>query len=166
MMDWLTRARCSGLNALADFAVADFAILPAPLPDGSNANGTVSVLNPSLATYAFGNLSMGMSVAGIPIGTATLRNVTLEPGANSVPVTFVTDQVAVAQLILGPYRSTGVLPVDIRGQSVVYNGVNIPWYEQALEAMTLSVQLDVVRALRDAGMADLSSMLPPGALRA
>ena len=107
-----------------------------------------------------GNLTMNMSVNGLPIGTSSLQNVILSPGDNYFPMTAVTNQTAVAGLVLGPYKS-GVLPLDIVGDSCVYDGQEILWYEQALQALTLRVDLNVMQALVQSGLAGALGLSPP-----
>lgn len=143
-----------GLNGLAGFNVTKFTILTKSLPDGSNANATVTIPNPSVSTYEMGNLTMSMSVNGLPIGIATLRDVVLRPGLNTFSMLATTNQTAVVGLIFGPYKS-GILPIDIVGNSTVYNGQHIPWYEQALQANKLTIHIDVIKALWQAGLAQL-----------
>jgi hypothetical protein len=145
----------AGLNALKGFNVTAFHIINPPLADGTNANGTVYIPNPSVSQFEVGDLTMTMSVTGTPIGTATLSNVFLAAGNNSIPMTAVTDQTAVAGLVLGPYKS-GVLPIDLVATAVRYDGQRIPWYEQALGALPpLRVDLDVIPALQESGLAGM-----------
>ena len=46
----------------------------------------------------------------------------------------------------------GNLPIDIVATSVVYNGLNIPYFELALGRRALRVVLDVGGKLKDAGI--------------
>jgi hypothetical protein len=152
-----------GLNALKGFNVTAFHIINPPLADGTNANGTIYIPNSSVSQFEVGDLTMTMSVNGTPIGTATLSNVFLAAGNNSIPMTAVTDQTAVAGLVLGPgpYKS-GVLPIDMVATSVTYDGQRIPWYEQALGALPpLRVDLDVIPALQESGLAGMLRLGPP-----
>ncbi|EXJ92747.1 hypothetical protein A1O3_01299 [Capronia epimyces CBS 606.96] len=141
-----------GLNGLKGLTLTDFAILTTTQADGANANGTVTIPNPSIATYQLGNVSLAMSVAGLPVGTATLPDVLLKPGNNSFPMRAITNQTAVVDLIFTNYKS-GILPIDIVGNTSVYAGKHLPYYEQALQANNVTIRLDVIKALEDAGLA-------------
>ena len=61
------------------------------------------------------------------------------------------NQTLVLELIAQKYKD-GMVPVDIVGQSVVYDGVNLPYFEEALKANRLGVVLDVGRALASVGV--------------
>ena len=141
----------SGLNHLAGFNVTSFSISLVPSPNGTNLIGEVLIPNPSVFTFAMGNVTMDLSVAGQPIGTSTLRDLVLVPGDNTVPMASATNQTAVLELITGPYKD-GLLPVDIAGNSSVYDGVHLTYYEQALASVTQHVVLDVGAALKAAGL--------------
>ncbi|KIW70686.1 hypothetical protein PV04_02931 [Phialophora macrospora] len=149
-----------GLNALKGFNVTAFHIINPALADGTNANGTIHIPNPSVSQFELGDLTLNMSVNGMSIGTATLPNVFIAAGNNSIPMTAVTNQTAVAGLVLGPYKS-GVLPIDMVATSVTYDGQRIPWYEQALGAVPLRVDLDVIPALQESGLAGMLGLGTP-----
>jgi hypothetical protein len=143
-----------GLNGLKGLTLSDFSILTTAQPDGANANGTVLIPNPTIATYQLGNITLAMSVAGLPVGSALLSNVLLKPGNNTFPMRAVTNQTAVVELIFTDYKS-GILPVDIIGNTSVYHGQRLEYYEKALQANKVTIQLDVIKALEDAGLAGL-----------
>ncbi|MCJ1284287.1 hypothetical protein MMC26_003618 [Xylographa opegraphella] len=141
----------SGLNRLAGFDVPSFRILLAPSANGTNLIGEVLIPNPSVFTFAMGNVTLDLSVAGRPIGTSTLADLVLAPGNNTVPMAAATNQSAVLELITATYTD-GLLPVDVAGRSSVYDGVHLPYYEQALASVTQHVVLDVGAALKAAGV--------------
>ena len=133
--------------------MTEFNILTTTLPDGSNANGTVSIPNPTVMTMAMGNVTLSMSVAGLPIGYSTLPNLVLRPGNNTVPMLAVTNQTAVVGLIFESQYKSGILPIDIVGNTTSYNGQDLPYYEAALKENKLTIHLDVIKALEEAGLA-------------
>ncbi|MCJ1407815.1 hypothetical protein MMC19_001886 [Ptychographa xylographoides] len=135
-----------GLNKLAGFNVTAFSILPTPLHNGTNMLGTVLIPNPSVFTFAMGNVTMALSVAGQSIGTSTLADLTITPGNNSYAMTSITNQTAVLELLSTTYKD-GLLPVDIVGQSSVYDGVHLTYFESALASVTQHVVLNVGAAL-------------------
>jgi len=104
-----------------------------------------------------------MTVNGMPLGTASVENVSLGPGDNSFPMTAIANEAAIVELIVGTYK-TGVLPVDIVASSIVYKGQHDPWYEQAFKALPLRVDLNMVPALQDLGLAGAFGLgTPPSA---
>ena len=149
--------RSLGLNGLKGFNLTEFHIISPPLDDGTNANGTIYIPNPSISTFEMGNLTLDMSVDGLAVGTALLKDVILIPGPNELSMTASTNQTAIGGLVLGPYKS-GVLPIDVVGTSVTFHESHIPWYEQALQALPLQVNLNVIPALQEVGM------IPPAPL--
>jgi len=141
-----------GLNGLAGFNVTDFQILTTAQPDGSNANGTVLIPNPTVATYAMGNLTMDMFVGEVFIGNSTLQNVVLRPGNNTFPLRSVTNQTAVVGLLFNEYKS-GIFPINIVSRRAIYDGEDLPYYEQALQANNLTIHLNVIEVLVKSGLA-------------
>ena len=63
----------------------------------------------------------------------------------------IVNQTLVIDLITKKYKN-GMLPVDIVGQSAVYDGVTLPYFEEALKANRQSVVLDVGSALGKVGV--------------
>ena len=76
------------------------------------------------------------------------------------------DQAAVIKALTTTYQN-GMLPIDIVGNSSVYDGQHLPYFEKALQGLTQHVVLDVGSALKAAGLdlAQLASLggsvLPP-----
>ena len=70
-------------------------------------------------------LSLATKDQGI-VGNATILEMTLRPGNNTLPMTAIVDQVAV---ITEMNRSPGgIVDFLVTGTSSVYNGVHIPYY--------------------------------------
>ncbi|EXJ62331.1 hypothetical protein A1O7_02765 [Cladophialophora yegresii CBS 114405] len=128
-----------------------------PLGKRHQGKRTISIPNPSVSQFELGDLTMNMSVDGMPVGTASLPNVFIAAGNNSIPMTATTNVMAVAGLVSGPYKS-GVLPVDVVVTSVIYDGEHIPWYEQALAALSLRLDLGVIPALQESGLAGIPGL--------
>ena len=139
----------TGLNNLAGFNITAFSLKPKADADGSNAEGTVFIPNPSVLTLELGNVTFANSVDGTLIGNSTLPSLVLKPGDNTVTMRAVADQNAVLPLVVGKYKD-GKLPVTVTGESVIYNGQRLPYYEAALKASSQKVTLDVMSALRGA----------------
>lgn len=143
-----------GLNALKGFNVTEFQILLSQQPDGSNMNGTVYIPNPTVMTLEMGNLTLSLSVDGTPIGQSYLQNLVLTPGDNFVPMRSTVNETVVLGMITSANAThrNGILPVEITGNSSVYNGKELPYFTEALAANKLTVTLDVGKALLGIGL--------------
>ncbi|KAL1970458.1 hypothetical protein VTN77DRAFT_4102 [Rasamsonia byssochlamydoides] len=137
-----------GLNGLKGFDITDVNILPTTdsNSDSLEMNGTVYIPNPSVLTVAMGNITLDLSVDGSYIGQSFLNDFTLVPGNNTLPMTSTVNQTQIIALLTGPYKN-GVLPIDIRGNKSVYNGVEIPYFSEALASNQLAVNLNVTEAI-------------------
>lgn len=71
-----------------------------------------------------GNVTLSLSTAKDVLGNATINDMTLVPGNNTLPMTGMMDQVLVAKNL----NSTGFLDLEIVGQSAVYNGEHLIYY--------------------------------------
>ena len=91
------------------------------------------------------NVTMNLRVGTDLIGTALLPNLTLSPGNNMVEMRSTTDQAAILRKLAA--LPDGLLPFDITGNSSVYNGQHLTYYEEALKSNTVSVKLNLARAL-------------------
>lgn len=138
----------NGLNKLKGLNITDIKVLTgtAALPDGSNLIGNVKVFNPSVMTLDLGNVTMNLSVDGAAIGTSLIPDLLLKPGDNVLPMRSTVDTLGIVGLIGGKYKS-GIIPVDIVGNSSVRNGQHLTYYEEALKSNTIRLDLNVLAAL-------------------
>jgi hypothetical protein len=142
----------TGLNGLAGFAVTNFSILLETQPDGANMIGTVYIPNPSVMTVEMGNVTLDLSVAGTPIGTSLIPNLTLKPGNNTLDMRSTANESLVISMITKTYKN-GILPIDIVGNSSINSaGQHLPYFEAAIQANPMSVSLDVGAALQKIGL--------------
>lgn len=141
----------TGLNRLEGFNVTHYDIKVMPEPDGANMVGTVSIPNPSAITINMGNVTMNLSVDGTPIGTSLLPNLVLKPGTHDYEMRSTTNQTAILGLIAQKYTS-GVLPLEIIGNSSVADGQNLVYFEEAIKSNTLHVDLNTAPALQALGL--------------
>ena len=154
-----------GLNGLKGFNVTQFQVLTTPAPDGANMVGTVYIPNPSVLTIAMvcqvisclmttladlsqGNVTMNLYVQGDFIGTSTISDLTLVPGNNTVSMRSTTNQTLVLEKLSS--FPTGIVPIDIIGNSSIYNGQHLTYYEAALASNEQHIMLNVGAALSSA----------------
>ncbi|RDW87468.1 hypothetical protein BP5796_03162 [Coleophoma crateriformis] len=133
-----------GLNRLAGFNVTSPKINLTATTGTPNFIGFAFIPNPSIMTFAMGNvtLSLATAQAGV-LGNATVENMTLVPGNNSLPMTAIIDQLAV----LGSMDKSGNVLLQITGTSAVYNGVHLTYYEAALKSNVLSLEMNIAAIL-------------------
>ncbi|KAL8948649.1 MAG: hypothetical protein Q9222_005181 [Ikaeria aurantiellina] len=150
----LSLTRFSGLNGLAGFNVTSFTIKLTPDPDGTNMEGTVYIPNPSVMTIAMGNVTFNNYVDNEFIGISSLSDLVLKPGNNTVPMKSAVNQTFVIEKVVGTYKD-GMLPVDIVGNSSVYDGQHLEYFEKALSSNRQHIILNVGAALAAAGAGGL-----------
>ena len=85
------------------------------------------------------------------MGITTLRDLTLVPGNNTIPMRSTVNQSLVLSQIVENYQN-GNLPISIMGNSSVYEGQHLVYFEKALSSVTQHVTLDVGKALMDIGV--------------
>ncbi|KAI4136607.1 MAG: hypothetical protein LQ341_005529 [Variospora aurantia] len=145
-VDYNKKIRMKGLNGLAGFDVTSFSIKLLPEPDGANMIGTVYIPNPSVLTITMGNVTFNNYVENEFIGTSTLSDLVLKPGNNTLPMRSTVNQTLVIQKVTATYVD-GMLPVDIVGNSSVYNGQHLEYFERALQSNRQHIVLNVGAAL-------------------
>lgn len=141
-------ATYKGLNGLKGFNVTDAKLVAAKAGD-PNLSGMAFVPNPSLLTIAMGNVSLTITTAkeGV-VGTSTVNDMTLRPGNNSFPMTAILNQTLVLSS-LDPTLGVGMVELFITGNTSVYNGQHLTYYEQALASNKLSLIMNVTQVLLD-----------------
>ncbi|OCK79487.1 hypothetical protein K432DRAFT_354827 [Lepidopterella palustris CBS 459.81] len=139
----------NGLNTLKGFSIDNArAVLP-PDSDGTNLVGNITLPNASLVTLALGNLTLNLKVNSTLIGTASLQNVLLRPGNNTLSTRATIDLKALLMNIEpiitaeSNYLRNGNVAVEASGNQTVYNGVHIDYFESVLNNLTVQAQMPV-----------------------
>jgi len=100
-------------------------------------------------------MTLDLKVQNMPIGTGYVQNVALSPGNNSLDFTGAIDYQKILDnlpYILGAESealSEGNLELFATGQTVVYDGVHITFYEEVLRTLTLSTQIGIGEVLSE-----------------
>jgi hypothetical protein len=102
-------------------------------------------------TLNLGNVTMNLGVDKTNIGYTVLPNLVLKPGNNTVPMRAKIDPLVVFGLVTSKYKNA-IIPVDITGNSTVYNGVNLKYFEESLNSNAARVQMNVAPALKAMGI--------------
>jgi len=139
------QVKYKGLNGLAGFNVTDARIDLKALPNEPNLKANAFIPNHSIITMELGNVTLSLSsIKSGFIGNATINNMTLKPGNNSLPLTGLLNQTAVINSM-----DNGIVDLLITGQESVYNGNHLPYYEKALQSNVLKLQMNVLQILSD-----------------
>mgnify|MGYP001592089597 FL=1 len=106
-----------------------------------------------------------MLFRSVNLGRAALQNVILNPGSNIVPARCVLDlKMALRHLrqIIASEKvalKKGNLSISASGNTTVYNGRHIDYYEKNLNKLTLTAQLSILSVAVDSMKGILSSPL-------
>ena len=101
-----------------------FCFHPQPIPHHRRHGMSVS-LTENVADQVQGNvtLSLATAAAGV-IGNATILEMTVVPGNNTLPLTAIIDQ----DKVISSTDKNGFVDMIITGTSSVFNGQHIPYY--------------------------------------
>jgi len=124
----------NGLNGLKGITLTNARVLSTPEADGTNMLTDCNIPNPSTFTLQVGDLTVDMSVSNIPLGYATIKNLTLYPGNNNVTVNgYLSPGLSTNALILASLASPNV-PIELTANSTIFNGQHVEWLEGPLKA--------------------------------
>ncbi|KAJ5278581.1 hypothetical protein N7478_003953 [Penicillium angulare] len=121
--------------------------------DGTNFVGTATLPNHSVFTFALGNVTLNLQSFNLDIGQATILNAVLQPGNNTVSLrgklyidTFVDN---ISEIVSSQRESllNGTVRLSASGNSTIYNGVHIPYYEKVLNNLTITTQVPILEVL-------------------
>lgn len=99
-------------------------------------------------------MTFNLHSGNLNIGLVHIDNAFLASGDNSFPIyghlnlTTVLDNFRDIFAAQRQYISSGDLLLSVSGNTVIYNGQNLPYYEEVFQNSNLSTQLPVSRVLR------------------
>lgn len=142
-----------GVNMFDGTKVLEPNVSISPGPDGYNFRGIASIPNTSKVTFEVGNATFYNYLLGKDIGEVFLNNLTLRPGINLIPM--VANITGLSTVLTAwyerPYCENGILPVQLRGKTVVNKGQPLVYFADALASANQSVPLDLSKALPAVG---------------
>jgi hypothetical protein len=96
-------------------------------------------------------VTLKLSVDGIPVGMSRLQNLVINHGDNNIEMASTVNQTLMLRAVAGPDAkyTDGIVPVDIVGNSSVYNGQDLPYFSKALAANKLKLDLNIFAASSD-----------------
>ncbi|PCH06625.1 Protein of unknown function DUF3712 [Penicillium occitanis (nom. inval.)] len=144
----------NGLWAFNGFSIQSAGLVEQQ-SDGTNLQGVAVLPNYSLVTFALGNVTLNLQAGGLILGQAVIDNVVLTPGNNTVSLrgsvsiekilqNLATIIEAEKDAILG-----GNIALSASGNSTVYNGAHIPYYEEVLNNLVITAQVSIVSLITD-----------------
>ncbi|KAL3460306.1 hypothetical protein BJX64DRAFT_263633 [Aspergillus heterothallicus] len=135
------------LNSFAGFSIADPKLLLPAREDGVNLIANATLPNPSVMTLQIGTTLLDLKSGEYTLGNATIDDLMLYPGNHSVPVEGIIDvDYLISNLgdILGTQGdalSRGFLRLEAVGRNVTFEGVEIPYYAEAMRQLTLTAEV-------------------------
>ncbi|KAL2814477.1 hypothetical protein BJX63DRAFT_392386 [Aspergillus granulosus] len=131
------------LNSFDGFSIDNPKLLLPAREDGINLVANATLPNPSVMTLQIGTTLLDLKSGEYTLGNATLTDLMLYPGNHSVPVEGIIDvDYLISNLgdILrsqGDALSRGFLRLEAVGRNVTIDGVEVPYYAQAMRNLTL-----------------------------
>ncbi|CAD6498924.1 BgTH12-04580 [Blumeria graminis f. sp. triticale] len=134
-----------GLNGLKGFGVSNVKLDVKAEPGQPNLSGMASFPNPSVLTFDMGNVTFTLSTAAAGVvGQSYIENMTIRPGVNIFPIHSVIDSTKIMQS-LDPGSDT--VQIIIMGNTAVYHGQSLTYYEKSFAFNKLSLALNVSSVL-------------------
>lgn len=127
-------------------------LLP-PDTSGNNLVSSVFIPNYSPVTFDLGNQTFNLLIGDVVAGEGTIYDLTLVPGNNTKQLLGSLDFGAVInnlEYILNVSSeaiAAGNLRLWTNGKSTIYNGQNIPYYEEILGGLTLQADIPITNLL-------------------
>ncbi|KAJ5688519.1 hypothetical protein N7462_002911 [Penicillium macrosclerotiorum] len=140
---------------LKGFSIDSARLLIPKEADGTNLAGVATLPNHSVFTFALGNVTLNLRSYNLTIGQATIPNVVLKPGNNTVSlrgyvnITTILDNLSD---ILSSQKTAlldGEVELSASGNSTIYNDVHIKYYEDVLNNLTLTTRVPILQVIGD-----------------
>ncbi|GLI81809.1 hypothetical protein PoHVEF18_010200 [Penicillium ochrochloron] len=144
-----------GLDKLSGFSINSARVVIPKEADGTNLVGEAILPNHSVFTFALGNVTLNLRSSDLIIGQATILNVLLKPGNNTVAlrgrveISTVLDNLSGILSAQKTALGDGELELSASGNSTIYDGVHIKYYEQVLNNLTLVARVPILQVLGD-----------------
>ncbi|KAI9770302.1 MAG: hypothetical protein M1840_003461 [Geoglossum simile] len=132
-----------GLNKLKGFDILGSHIVLSNDTTAPNLIGHAYIPNPSLMTLQMGNVTYDLYANNTFIGQSLIPNLTLRPGNNTVEMRSKVNLLLVAKLT---NATAGMLELEVRGNSSVYNGQHLPYFEAAIKSNPIQITLNATKA--------------------
>lgn len=147
-----------GMNSLKGFNVTELHLSTnASLPYHANAHGNVTVPNLSTSEIDMGDATLDLHVDDVFIGNATLPGLFLASGSSTYPAYATIDLIALGGVLSKPQYKCGVIPVHVKGNSSIVDGVRISFLSASVQALDQVMSFDLKPSLTEAGLGSLAN---------
>ncbi|KAJ5542745.1 hypothetical protein N7461_008748 [Penicillium sp. DV-2018c] len=145
--------KLNGLDKLRGFSIESARLLLPKEADGTNLRGKAVLPNHSVFTFALGNVTLNLKSQDMILGQASIDNVVLKPGDNLVDLhgyldfDFLIDHLGEILATQNSALREGKIELSASGNSTVYNGKHIRYFEEILNGLTITTQVPIVMLL-------------------
>ncbi|KAL4787315.1 hypothetical protein BJX76DRAFT_354262 [Aspergillus varians] len=139
----------NALNSFAGFSIDKPKLLLPAQEDGTNLIANATLFNPSVMELEIGTTILDLKTGDYILGNATIDNLVLYPGNNSVAINgmidlhYLIDNLHEILEIQRHSISRGFLSLDCIGRSVVWGGEEVPYYTVAMKELTLKADVSL-----------------------
>ncbi|KAJ5630161.1 hypothetical protein N7528_003818 [Penicillium herquei] len=143
----------NGLDKLKGFSIDSAQVVIPKEADGTNIIATATLPNRSVFTFALGNVTLNLWSYDVLVGQGTIQNVVLKPGNNSVSLRGELDIDTIIDNISDIVHSQesalldGDFQLSASGNSTIYDGNHIEYYEDVLNNLTLMTRVPILEVL-------------------
>ncbi|KAJ5697122.1 hypothetical protein N7488_010806 [Penicillium malachiteum] len=149
----------NGLDKLKGFSIDSAQVVIPKEADGTNIVATATLPNRSVFTFAlsgwllWGNVTLNLWSYDVLVGQGTIQNVVLKPGNNSVSLRGELDIDTIIYNISDIVHSQesalldGEFQLSASGNSTIYDGNHIEYYEDVLNNLTLTTRVPILEIL-------------------
>ncbi|KUI56279.1 hypothetical protein VP1G_03622 [Cytospora mali] len=141
-------ASLAGLDQLSGMRIDSINLVKAEENNGNSFQGTFILPNYSPLSIGLGNLTLNIWTGEVLIGNASVTDVYLKPGNNTIPF---TGQIFLEEVMMNsvdiipsqkPSLAKGYLELGISGNSTTVNGEHITYIEDVLNGIRIKAQLN------------------------
>ncbi|KAL4929873.1 DUF3712 domain-containing protein [Aspergillus undulatus] len=137
------------LNKFEGFSITDPELLLNASRGEKNLVADATLPNPSVMTLQIGTTLLDLKSDNYTLGNATIDDLMLYPGNNTVPVNgiidieYLIDNLGGILKTQGDALNKGFLRLEAIGRSVEWNGEEVPYYTEAMKELTLTADVSL-----------------------
>lgn len=149
-LDGLDRLDGLRVQELTPVSAAE-ALADPGLGNDTNLRGTLWLPNVSQLTLHLGNVSHRAEVAGVAVGTATIDDLRINPGNQTVAYEGQLDAAAVManlSAVMGAVDAAGDMELVVKANRAVVDGQHIEYLDEVLSQIGVNTKLSVCDAIK------------------
>ncbi|KAL1963085.1 hypothetical protein VTN77DRAFT_8731 [Rasamsonia byssochlamydoides] len=140
----------NALNQFKGFSIDSATLLLPAESDGTNLLANATLPNQSILTLEIGNTTMNVLSGNLVIGTATIENLWIRPGNNSVVIrgkadlaTILRNLSSILQTQAAAIRN-GYIELTTKVTEITYEGSLVPYYTNSMADLPLTAQVPIL----------------------